>query len=158
MYKLETVIFTNGERFLLLINKETGLPDFYSTLWVTLELRYSAVNTIRNKLVTLQWLMEWENNNNLIIIDLIKNEKMLTESELESLFRHIQINAAKQKKTNYIKKRFFTKGRIQFIDSYPSVSLSHKYNRLTTFSEYILFLSKTIKISCEYRKNLMEMI
>ena len=158
MYKLETVIFTNGERFLLLINKETGLPDFYSTLWVTLELRYSAVNTIRNKLVTLQWLMEWENNNNLIISDLIKNEKMLTESELESLFRHIQINAAKQKKTNYIKKRFFTKGRIQFIDSYPSVSLSHKYNRLTTFSEYILFLSKTIKISCEYRKNLMEII
>lgn len=28
MYKLETVIFTNGERFPLLINKETGLPDF----------------------------------------------------------------------------------------------------------------------------------
>lgn len=65
MHRLETILFTNGERFPLLVNKKTELPDFYSTLWVTLELRYSAVNTIRNKLVTLQWLMEWENNNHL---------------------------------------------------------------------------------------------
>lgn len=158
MHRLETILFTNGERFPLLVNKKTELPDFYSTLWVTLELRYSAVNTIRNKLVTLQWLMEWENNNHLIISELVKNEKLLTESELESLFRHMQINAAKQKKTNYVKKRFVTKGRTQFIDSYPSVSLSHKYNRLTTLSDYILFLSKSIKISDGYRKNLMEII
>ncbi len=41
MYKLETVIFTNGERFPLLINKETGLPDFYSTLWVIYVLKLS---------------------------------------------------------------------------------------------------------------------
>ncbi|WP_233125892.1 hypothetical protein [Histophilus somni] len=36
------------------------------------------------------------------------------------------------------------KGRTQFIDIYSAVSLSHQYNRLTTLSEYILFLSITL--------------
>jgi len=61
MHRLETVLFSNGERFPLLVNVKTGIPDFYSTLWVTVELRnQSAVNTIRNKLGTIQWIMNWE--------------------------------------------------------------------------------------------------
>ena len=61
MYRLETILFSNGERFSLLVNEKTGIPDFYSTLWVTVELRnQSAVNTIRNKLGIIQWLMSWE--------------------------------------------------------------------------------------------------
>ena len=62
MHRLETVLFSNGERFPLLVNVKTGISDFYSTLWVTVELRnQSAVNTIRNKLGTIQWIMNWEN-------------------------------------------------------------------------------------------------
>ena len=62
MHRIETILFSNGERFPLLVNEETGIPDFYSTLWVTVELRnQSAVNTIRNKLGTIQWIMNWEN-------------------------------------------------------------------------------------------------
>ena len=58
MYKLITTLFSNGERFPLLVNEKTGIPDFYSTLWVTVELRnQSAVNTIRNKLGTIQWII-----------------------------------------------------------------------------------------------------
>lgn len=69
MYRLETTLFANGERFPLLINKETGIPDFYSTLWVTAELRnQSVVNTIRNKLVTIQWLINWEKIINLLLV------------------------------------------------------------------------------------------
>ena len=49
--RLETILLSNGERFSLLVNEKTGMPDFYSTLWVIVELRnQSAVNTIRNKL------------------------------------------------------------------------------------------------------------
>lgn len=99
MYKLETVLFQNGERFPLLVNKETGIPDFYSTLWVTVELRYHcAVNTIRNKLGVIQWLMDWEQNNRLIIIEMIQKEIVPTEGELETLIGHMKLNALKQKK------------------------------------------------------------
>jgi len=50
------------------------------------------------------------------------------------------------------------KGRSQFIDIYSSVSLSHQYNRLTTLSEYILFLSKVINVSNEYIEKLTKLI
>ena len=50
------------------------------------------------------------------------------------------------------------KGGSQFIDIYSSVSLSHQYSRLTTLSEYILFLSKVINVSNEYIEKLTKLI
>lgn len=159
MYRLETILFSNGERFSLLVNEKTGIPDFYSTLWVTVELRnQSAVNTIRNKLGTIQWLMNWEKENNLVISDLIHKEIILTENQLESLIQHMRLNVKKQKNVISTKKSVSMKGRTQFIDIYSSVSLSHQYNRLTTLSEYILFLSKVISVSNEYIKKLTKLL
>ena len=159
MYRLETILFSNGERFSLLVNEKTGIPDFYSTLWVTVELRnQSAVNTIRNKLGTIQWLMNWEKENNLVISDLIHKEILLTENQLESLIQHMRLNVKKQKNVISTKKSVSMKGRTQFIDIYSSVSLSHQYNRLTTLSEYILFLSKVISVSNEYIKKLTKLL
>lgn len=110
IYKLETVLFQNGERFPLLVNKETGIPDFYSTLWVTVELRYHcAVNTIRNKLGVIQWLMDWEQNNKLIISEMLQKEIVPTEGELETLIRHMKLNALKQKKTNCTERKNYKK-------------------------------------------------
>ena len=155
VYKLETILFSNGERFPLLINEETGIPDFYSTLWVTTELRYrSAVNTIRNKLGVIQWLMDWEQSNKLTISDLLHKEVALNECELESLIRHMKLNAVKQKKADRTKRKVLTKGQTQFIDISSSVSLSHQYNRLAVLSKYILFLSKVISISDKYQKKI----
>ena len=51
-----------------------------------------------------------------------------------------------------MKKKIWLKGT-QFIDVYPSVSSSHQYNRLTTLSEYILFLTKIINVTGEYQKD-----
>ncbi|HHK6044519.1 TPA: site-specific integrase, partial [Neisseria subflava] len=105
MYRLETILFSNGERFSLLVNEKTGIPDFYSTLWVTVELRnQSAVNTIRNKLGIIQWLMSWEKENNLVISDLIHKEILLTENQLESLIQHMRLNVKKQKNVISTKK------------------------------------------------------
>ncbi|OOF46170.1 integrase [Rodentibacter trehalosifermentans] len=151
MYRLETTLFSNGERFPLLINEKTGIPDFYSTLWVTVELRnQSAVNTIRNKLVTIQWLMNWEKDNQLAISDLMHKEIILSENQLESLVQHMRLNVTIQKSTNITKRKVLVKGKTQFIDVYSSVSLSHQYNRLTNLAEYMLFLSKIMYISDEY--------
>lgn len=81
-----------------MVNVKTGIPDFYSTLWVTVELRnQSAVNTIRNKLIAIQWLMSWEKGNNLVISDLIHREIVLTSEQLESLIQHMRLNAKKTK-------------------------------------------------------------
>lgn len=159
MYRLETVLFSNGERFPILVNVKTGIPDFYSTLWVTVELRnQSAVNTIRNKLIAIQWLMSWEKGNNLVISDLIHREIVLTSEQLESLIQHMRLNAKKQKNVNSTKKNVLMKGQTQFIDIYSSASFSHQYNRLTIISEYILFLSKVIRVSNEYIEKITKLV
>lgn len=159
MYKLETVIFNNGERFPLLINKETGLPDFYSTLWVTLELRsQSAVNTIRNKLQTILWLMQWETNTQLSVVDFFQNEIIMNDSQLEGLVHHMRLNAIKQKNKTYTKSKVFVKGTVQFINNYSVVSFHHQYNRLTTIYEYFLFLSKLIQTSIEYKDEIDKLL
>lgn len=159
MHRLETVLFSNGERFPLLVNVKTGIPDFYSTLWVTVELRnQSAVNTIRNKLIAIQWLMSWEKGNNLVISDLIHREVILTSEQVESLIQYMRLNAKKQKNVNSTKKNVLMKGQTQFIDIYSSVSFSHQYNRLTIISEYILFLSKVIRVSNEYIEKITKLV
>jgi len=72
---------------------------------VTVELRnQSAVNTIRNKLGIIQWLMSWEKENNLVISDLIHKEILLTENQLESLIQHMRLNVKKQKNVISTKK------------------------------------------------------
>ena len=142
-----------------MVNVKTGIPDFYSTLWVTVELRnQSAVNTIRNKLIAIQWLMSWEKGNNLVISDLIHREIVLTSEQLESLIQHMRLNAKKQKNVNSTKKNVLMKGQTQFIDIYSSASFSHQYNRLTIISEYILFLSKVIRVSNEYIEKITKLV
>ncbi|WP_439258039.1 site-specific integrase [Lonepinella sp. BR2271] len=160
MYKLETLIFSDGERYPLLINRKTGIPDFYSSLWVTIELRnQSAVNTIRNKLNTILWLMKWEKANNLMLSEVIKNNEILSDATLESLIQHMRINATKQKNNRNTKKKIWAGGpRPQFIDTYSSVSANHQYNRLTTLSDYILFLAKIMNISDVYQEKVIKLI
>lgn len=105
MHRLETVLFSNGERFPLLVNVKTGISDFYSTLWVTVELRnQSSVHTIRNKLGTTVDNELGKKQNNLVISDLIHNKVLLTENQLESLIQHMRINTKKQKNAINTKK------------------------------------------------------
>lgn len=59
-----------------------------------------AVNTIRNKLVTIQWLINREKENQLTVTDLIHKEIILTENQLKSLIQHIKLNVTKQKSSD----------------------------------------------------------
>ena len=56
MVRLEIIVFTNGERYPILIDNGKNIPHYYSTLWTTSILRSScSVNTIRNKLYAIRW-------------------------------------------------------------------------------------------------------
>ena len=70
----------------------------------------------------------------------------------------MKLNALKQKKTNCTKRKIIKEVQTQFIKIFPSVSLNHQYNRLTVLSEYILFLSKVIRVSSEYQEKLANLL
>lgn len=50
--------------------------------------------------------MDWEQNNKLTISDLLHKEVALNEGKLESLIRHMKLNAVKQKKPIVRKEKF----------------------------------------------------
>ena len=63
MLKLKKVIFSNGERYPILM-EENGLPNYWVTLYVTEKLRTSHTQSaISNSLGHLIHLKLWENIN-----------------------------------------------------------------------------------------------
>lgn len=79
MVRLGIIVFTNGERYPILIDNGKNIPHYYSTLWTTSILRSScSVNTIRNKLYAICYMLYggFLNGSIVIIEILLMNLKM----------------------------------------------------------------------------------
>ena len=100
MYKLDILMFDNGERYPILMG-EDGFPHFYVTLYVTTMLRtHSSVNTIVARLKAIQFLFEWERINDRSLIDEFKLGHLLSHSDIISLRDHLKLFASEFKKEN----------------------------------------------------------
>ena len=93
MVRLEIIVFTNGERYPILIDNGKNIPHYYSTLWTTSILRSScSVNTIRNKLYAIRWLFKWEYSNNRNIVNEFKNGNLLSYKDMINLREHFRLS------------------------------------------------------------------
>jgi len=146
MYKLDTLVFENGERYPILIGDD-GMPHFYSTLYVTVKIRSSlAVNTIENRLKAILWLFEWEKENNRCLVSEFEQGAFLSIEDIISLKDHLKINVSEQKKLKQGKARFSRKvfsfeDSPKIITTIASVSRDHHYNRMTSVAEYLDFIA-----------------
>lgn len=89
-YYIKKVLFSTGERFPMLIDKETGIPDYWCTVFSITRHRSKgdAVNTIEQVLRSLMLLKIFLNNYSLEGIDLekrLEHGKILHLHEIESL-------------------------------------------------------------------------
>ncbi len=98
MYKLEVLIFDNGERYPILMG-EDDMPHFFVTLYVTSELRPKIVfNTILNRLKAILWLFDWEKKHDRSLAEEFKKAQLLTVEDILSIRDHMKLNAVEQKK------------------------------------------------------------
>lgn len=83
-YNIKTVRFSNGERFPMLVESQTGIPEYWITLYSMTQLRAKglAVNTINQVLRHLMLFMFFSKNHYTEEIDL---DKRLTEGKLLNL-------------------------------------------------------------------------
>lgn len=157
MYKLDILIFENGERYPILVG-EDEMPHFYTTLYVTTKLRSSlAVNTIGNRLKAILCLFEWEKKKNRCLVSEFEQEKFLTSSDITDLREHLKINVSDQKTTEQGKSR--STARVVSFEDAPkmlstvaSVGRNHHYNRMTSVAEYLHFVAT---ITNQYRNSLI---
>ena len=89
-YKIKTIVMSDGERLPMLIESNTGIPDYWITLYSITQLRSRglAVKTIEQTLQHLKLLMFFIKNNYTEEINLekrLEDAKLLSLSEVEIL-------------------------------------------------------------------------
>lgn len=155
MFKVETLVFEDGERYPILMGKD-GMPHFYTTLWVTVKLRSSqAVNTIVNRLRAVQWFFEWEKKNQRCLISEFEQGRLLTDEDMINLKDHMKMDAFEYKKIIQGKAKPSRKvvslhGSPEVITTIASVGCNHHYNRMTAVAEYLHF---SAKVANQHRNN-----
>lgn len=148
MYKLDILMFDNGERYPILMG-EDGFPHFYVTLYATTMLRtHSSVNTIVARLKAIQFLFEWERINDRSLIDEFKLGHLLSHSDIISLRDHLKLFASEFKKEN---KKVRSSAKVIDIESGAfkvtsgrAVTSTHHYNRITAVAEYLYFIATVV--------------
>ncbi|MEI8644320.1 site-specific integrase [Pseudoalteromonas sp. Hal040] len=152
MYKLETLIFENGERYPVLLG-EDGMPHFYSTLWITATQRNKKASTITNKLRAVDWLFHWEKINQRNLFLEFKDAKFLTSEDIVSIKDHLSLDIGLYKNNKGSSKR---KKVINLHDSpssithLRSVGKRHLYARMTAVRDFLNFIAE---LAVQHRNN-----
>ncbi|ODB39801.1 hypothetical protein BB427_01520 [Pseudoalteromonas sp. BMB] len=152
MYKLETLIFENGERYPVLLG-EDGMPHFYSTLWVTATQRNKKARTITNKLRAIDWLFHWEQINQRNLFLEFKEAKFLTLKDIVSIKTHLSLDVGLYKNNKGSSKR---RKVINLHDSPSSITHSrsvskcHLYARMTAVRDFLNFIAE---LAVQHRNN-----
>lgn len=148
MYKTEQLIFSNGERYPMLVD-EQGIPHFWLTLFVTSQLRtVIKQNTITSYISDIRHFFLWEETQKRNILNEFYNQKLLSDSDIRKIRDHCLL------KTESVKKWYETKNVRnvrKLSDKFPSsprtlarVSGDHAGNRLVRIAEYLDFTGRVL--------------
>lgn len=157
----QNIIFQNGERFSLLIN-ENGVPDFWTTLYLTTFYRSSTQETMRSVGNVLAHFKIWDNAQPLTFFEKIlkitevsgskasgdvQRPLFIDIAEAQSLARHCKLKTVAARRTLTKKKR----GNVIGLQAAhptkvlpdPTVSVKQQSNRLKITTEFLYFVVET---------------
>lgn len=144
-FELRTFLFEDGERFPVLVDKQTKVPHYWSTLFATIELRRLTQNTAKNVLRDIAHLMLWEKINNRNLVDEFYMGQFLTHEDIISIRDHCGTSSKSLKRRIKISSQ--THAKIQTL--YPSmisklekVSGAHLNIRISRVASYLSFLGR----------------
>lgn len=148
MQKLTTLIMSDGERYPMLIN-ESGVPDFWTTMYVTANLRVGQVaSTIENTLRSILHLKKWELSQERDLISEFMDGSFLTNTTIHSIRDHCLLDA---RDMNRQAKTQINKNIIDISVHFPSnikhfdvVGKLHFKNRMSHIAEFLHFCADTI--------------
>ncbi|CUK01044.1 site-specific tyrosine recombinase XerD [Shimia thalassica] len=158
MPKQRNIIFASGERFSYL-ESEGCLPDFWSTLFVTVELRSKlSQNTILSVLTSIRHLRLWEYVNERDLISELADGKFLTPIDIESLYEHFTLTRSEvERSLNIQKSNDVISMQIHHPHSLPAletVSTHQQKNRMSVAARFMVFVGKTMHRHSSHRANL----
>jgi len=155
-YKIKTIVMSDGERLPMLLESDTGIPDYWITLYSLTQLRSRglAVNTIEQTLQHLKLLMFFLKNNYNEEINLeerLQDAKLLSLSEIEVLCDICKLNFEELTK-EYTVTTTQTNIRLNSLENFRNTSSSKSIstvdpkttgNRIRSIKDYLVWSGNT---------------
>ncbi|WP_290922311.1 site-specific integrase [Halodesulfovibrio sp.] len=108
-YKVKTLVFPDGERLPILINRTSGIPEFYPNLFAITQLRQinCASNTIERGLRDLAVLLDYFGDLQIDAVKRVWDGELFTFGEIDGLARYCQkalkkMNKKQAKKVHFL--------------------------------------------------------
>jgi hypothetical protein len=146
--KLKTVMFEDGERFPVLVEKETNLPHYWATLFSTIELRRHTQNTAANVLRDIVHFLLWEKLKGRDLIEEFLQGQFLSHQDIISIRDHCSVSS-KSLKRSLRNNNLKNQANISFL--YPEsvsklerISLGNLNTRLARVADYLDFVAKAV--------------
>lgn len=146
--KIKHIKMQTGERLPMLL-LDTGVPDFWATLFVCKTLRAQAQNTIVHALTALRHFRSWEEYNGRDLSTEFRSGRFLSGGDIESIADHCayQVEAFEKWATRAkvcsgvpVTNLLATKTPAPL----KTVQFDTQYNRLTTVANYLSFIAETV--------------
>ena len=144
----KNLIFGGGERFPIL-RDESGIPDFYATLFTTVTLRpANKQNTIFNALQAIVHLKLWEEMEGRDLIAEFSGGRFLSAEDVLAIRDHCALETRELRKwlTAVSQKKVVSiAGRVRRdTKDFNRVSKAHQSNRITHIADYLAFSSRAL--------------
>lgn len=147
MARIKNLVFSNGERYPILIDSD-GTPNYWVTLYVTEKLRPSQTQSaIINTIGHLIHLALWEEINNRNLIEEFTESKFLSTEDVYSIRDHCMLDSRslrkwlKRSSSNIV--RFPSASTANFTPI-QSISSNHASNRMSHIASYLDFIVRVL--------------
>lgn len=146
--KLKTLVLEDGERFPILIEKETNTPYYWTTLYTSILLRKYTQNTIANTLRDIDHFLIWETSNNRNLISEFHEGKLLTLEDIHSIRDHCSFST---KRIKHVQKSNISQNKTKISLLHPTplltterIQLNTLNIRLSRVASFLEFLAYTV--------------
>jgi integrase len=141
-------IFSDGERRPLIINDDATI-DFWSTLYVTAELRSDGKqNTIKKELYNISLLRKWEQSTGRNLFKEFRRQELLDKTTIKSIKNFCRLSAKqhtrKSKKIVHFTRLAKTESPLNTVDK------NYQYQRMLGINSYLKFCAWEI---CKFKPN-----
>ncbi|MEL4889433.1 site-specific integrase, partial [Pectobacterium betavasculorum] len=150
--RVDKFILDSGERYCIVINKESGIPLYYPNLYLTTRFRNTghAVSTIESKAVNLSLFYRFLENNNINIESNISSGLYLSGGDIDHLITYLSrvsdLRKSMNLKSNYVSKRTLSHRLDSIIDYLSWLTEELLQYDLSKCGNYLYKFIKSIKV------------
>lgn len=139
-YRVHAFVMKNGERYRILVSRDSGVPAFYPNLYATTQIRCRSlsVSAMEGALASINVLLSWCEINNVDLEDRFTKSNYLQRHELDSIRDHCQQIFASSRRSQQSKVIKFTGTRTLLRER---VKKETEYKRLTYIAQYVEWLA-----------------